>query len=217
MANYKSMFLQYMDSKDIKYTELDEFGVGIVVGGENIDAIRVLVIFEEDGSPALQLRSLSFIDFRGKEIRAITACNKIKVSSIALICFSAASIITVFVGLNFIGGEDNKIIYIAAVGAFYSTIRVLTFLPLYGAKCLGFKRSTFYPVILRNVLSVAVLVAIAVGINAVFDINSWFKLVCACIVIGIIGLVANMFALFNKSERHEFLSMIKRFAGKKGE
>ena len=77
MANYKSMFLQYMDSKDIKYTELDEFGVGIVVGGENIDAIRVLVIFEEDGSPALQLRSLSFIDFRGKEIRGITACNKI--------------------------------------------------------------------------------------------------------------------------------------------
>ena len=67
------------------------------------------------------------------------------------------------------------------------------------------------------VLIIAVLVAIAVGINAVFDINSWFELVGACIVIGIIGLVANMFALFNKSERHEFLGMIKRFAGKKGE
>ena len=77
MANYKSMFLQYMDSKDIRYTELDEFVVGIGVSGENIDAIHVLVIFEEDGSPALQLRSLSFIDFRGKEIRGIIACNKI--------------------------------------------------------------------------------------------------------------------------------------------
>ena len=71
MESYKSMFLKYMDSEDIKYTELDEFGVGIVVGGENIDAIRVLVIFEEDGSPALQLRSSNFIGFSGKEIRGI--------------------------------------------------------------------------------------------------------------------------------------------------
>ena len=77
MANYKSMFLQYMDSKDIRYTELDEFVVGIGVGGENIDAIRVLVIFEEDGSPAVQLRSSNFIGFSGREIRGITACNKI--------------------------------------------------------------------------------------------------------------------------------------------
>ncbi len=146
-----------------------------------------------------------------------TVCNKIKVSSIALICFSAASIITVFIGLNFIQGEDNKIIYIAAVGAFYSTVRVLTFLPLYGAKCLNFKRGTFYPVILRNVLSVAVLIAIAVGLNAIFDINSWVKLVAACLVIGVFGLAANMLTLFNKSERREFFGIIKRFAGKKGE
>ena len=61
MANYKSMFLQYMDSKDIKYTELDEFGVGIVVGGENIDAIRVLVIFEEDGIYRLSYKQLSCV------------------------------------------------------------------------------------------------------------------------------------------------------------
>ena len=77
MESYKSMFLKYMDSVDIKYTELDEFGVGIVVAGENIDAIRVLVIFEEDGSPALQLRSSNYVGFSGKEIRGIIACNKI--------------------------------------------------------------------------------------------------------------------------------------------
>jgi hypothetical protein len=77
MANYKSMFLQYMDSKDIRYTELDEFVVGIGVSGENIDAIHVLVIFEEDGNPAVQLRCSNFIGFSGKEIRGIIACNKI--------------------------------------------------------------------------------------------------------------------------------------------
>ena len=71
------MFLQYMDSKDIRYTELDEFVVGIGVSGENIDAIHVLVIFEEDGNPAVQLRCSNFIGFSGKEIRGIIACNKI--------------------------------------------------------------------------------------------------------------------------------------------
>ena len=66
-----------MDSKDIRYTELDEFVVGIGVSGENIDAIHVLVIFEEDGNPAVQLRCSNFIGFSGKEIRGIIACNKI--------------------------------------------------------------------------------------------------------------------------------------------
>lgn len=146
-----------------------------------------------------------------------TVKNKIKISSIALIIFSFFSISTVFIGLNFIHAEDAKIIYIVAVGAFYNVLRLLTFLPIYGAKCLDFKISTFYPAILKNVISVVVLVLIALGINFVFNINSWIKLVCVCAIVCIVGLIMNMFILFDKQERSNNLEMLKSFFKKSKE
>lgn len=137
-----------------------------------------------------------------------TVKNKIKTSSIALISFSICSILTVFVGLNFINNEDAKIIYIVAVGAFYNVVRLLTFLPIYGAKCLDFKISTFYPAILKNVISVVVLVIVAFGINYILHINTWIKMIVACILLGIIGLIVNMFILFTKQERKDNINLL---------
>ena len=138
-----------------------------------------------------------------------TVKNKIKSSSIALISFSVCSILTVFVGLNFIHNEDAKIIYIVAVGAFYNVLRLLTFLPIYGAKCLDYKITTFYPAILKNVLSVVILVVLAFGIGFVLHINSWIKLILACAILGVLGLTINIFILFNKDERNENLKALK--------
>lgn len=143
-----------------------------------------------------------------------TVKNKIKVSSIALVIFSVCSISTVFIGLNFIHNEDMKIIYIACVGAFYNILRVLTFLPIYGAKCLDFKKTTFYPAILKNTLSVVILVVVAFGINSVLHINSWIKMIIACMLLGIIGLIINIFILFNKEERNENIVLVKEYLNK---
>lgn len=146
-----------------------------------------------------------------------TVKNKIKVSSIALICFSVCSISTVFVGLNFIHNEDAKIIYIVTVGAFYNVVRLLTFLPIYGAKCLDYKWTTFYPSIFKNVVSVIVLTVIAFGFKFVLNINSWIKLIFACVIIGVLGLAINIFILFNKEERNENIQMLKEKLKKSNE
>ncbi len=139
-----------------------------------------------------------------------TVANKIKTSAIALILFSIGSISTVFVGLNFITNETTKIIYIASVGAFYNVVRLLTFLPLYGAKCLNFKLTTFYPAIFKNVLAVVVLSAIGLGINSVISIDNWVKMIVCCALLCIIGLVLNLFILFNKAERKEVFEVAKK-------
>lgn len=138
-----------------------------------------------------------------------TVKNKIKISSIALITFSIFSISTVFIGLNFIHNENAKIIYIAVVGAFYNVVRLLTFLPIYGAKCLDYKITTFYPAIFKNVLSVIILIILALGIRVVLAINSWLNLIIACAILGIVGLIINAFILFNKEERSEHIKAIK--------
>ena len=107
-----------------------------------------------------------------------------------------------------------KIIYIAAVGAFYNVLRVLTFLPIYGAKCLEYKKTTFYPAILKNTASVILLALIAFGISMVFSINSWIKMIIACVVVGILGIAINVLILFNKEERNESLVTIKNYISK---
>lgn len=143
-----------------------------------------------------------------------TVRNKIKTSSIALICFSTASVLTVFVGLSFIQGENAKIIYIACVGAFYNVLRLLTFLPIYGAKCLGFKLTTFYPVILKNLLSVIVLSAFAIAVNMLFSINSWLSLIVACAVTGVFGIIANVLMLFGRGSIDVLKGLKQRFIKK---
>lgn len=127
--------------------------------------------------------------------------NKIKVSSIALILFSTASLLTIFVGIRFIHSENAKIIYIASVGAFYNVLRLVTFLPIYGAKCLDFKLTTFYPIILMNVLSTCLLSALTVATNAFVRVDSWLLFIAVCAATGLVGIVVNFFVLFRRSER----------------
>lgn len=146
-----------------------------------------------------------------------TVKNKIKISSIALVCFSAASILTVFIGLSFIQDDTVKIIYIASVGAFYNVVRLLTFLPIYGAKCLDFKLTTFYPVIIRNIVSVAVLSILALVIQHVFYIDTWLKLIGICIVIALVGLSVNILTLFNKEDLRQLTTTFRQMLHRKGE
>ncbi|MBR6650289.1 MAG: hypothetical protein IKL36_02650 [Clostridia bacterium] len=143
-----------------------------------------------------------------------TVINKVKISSIALVCFSVGSILTVLIGLPFIQSDEAKVIYIAAVGSFFTMLKLLTFIPLFGAKCLNFKYTTFYSVIFKNFISVCVLLVIAVAINRIFAIDTWIKLFAACIAVAIIGLVSNVLILYNKDERHSAKEKVIGFAKK---
>ncbi len=138
-----------------------------------------------------------------------TVSNRIKPASIALIIFSTASILTTFIGLNFIHDQNERLIFIVAVGAFYTALRALSFLPVYSAKCLNFKPGTLYPVILRNIVAALLLIAISVTASSFFVIDSWFGLIVACIAIAVIGLFTGTATLFNKDEIHQLLAVIK--------
>jgi len=106
-----------------------------------------------------------------------TVTNKIKISSIALILFSMCSIVLVFIGLNFASTDVEKMFVVIGVGSLMNVIRVVTFLPIYGAKCMGYKKRTFYPPIIKNVLLVLILSLIGIGIKFIIDINRWSTLI----------------------------------------
>ncbi len=139
-----------------------------------------------------------------------TATNKIKASSMAVILFSLASILTVFTGLNFITDNNIKIIFIASVGTLFGVVRYVTFVPLYSAKCINAKKTTFYPVIIQNTLIFVLLSVISLGIGKLINVDSWIKLILAGVLVGVIGLMVNYFLLFSKEERKGLADSVKK-------
>lgn len=146
-----------------------------------------------------------------------TATNKIKTSSIALIISSTSTIITVFVALRFAKTEMAKLIIIAGTSTIMEIFRVLVFLPIFGAKYIGCKKTTFYPLILKNALSVIILTSLGFVIKSILIPNTWTVLLVIFMILSILGLLINSVFLLNKEERQKFIGQIKNKIGFKGE
>lgn len=143
-----------------------------------------------------------------------TATNKIKTSSLALIGFSTLSLSTTFILLKLVPDDMNiKMFIILGTSSFYNIIRVLTFLPMYGAKCLNFKLTTFYGPIIKNTISVVVLSIIAVLIKNILNINNWIILIVVCIFIGILGLIINIAIILDKDDKQRIFDILKEKLG----
>ena len=76
MANYKQLFMRYMDQEGIKYTDTDDFVVKVVYTGDNLKSIPVFVFFDKDGDPLVQLKCWEIANFKNKEAKAMIACNQ---------------------------------------------------------------------------------------------------------------------------------------------
>ena len=106
-----------------------------------------------------------------------------------------------------------KMFIILGTSSFYNIIRVLTFLPMYGAKCLNFKLTTFYGPIIKNTISVVVLSIIAVLIKNILNINNWIILIVVCIFIGILGLIINIAIILDKDDKQRIFDILKEKLG----
>ena len=70
---------------------------------------------------------------------------------------------------------------IAGVSSVYSLIRNFIFTPLYGAHCLGVKKSTFYHEIITGNISLVINLIISFAVHKMFTVNSWIVLIFVCI------------------------------------
>ncbi|MBX4270557.1 lipopolysaccharide biosynthesis protein [Clostridium estertheticum] len=139
-----------------------------------------------------------------------TATNKVKQSSVFLLCSSIISIGFTFIGIILTKDETVKLFIISGTSSVIGCFRALTFLPMYGAKCLKLKITTFYPVIAKNAISVAILTCISFLIKKSFTIDSWKKLFLVCLLTATIGILINVFLILSKEERNKFKGMISK-------
>lgn len=99
--------------------------------------------------------------------------SKVKGSSLYQLFNSIITFITI-IGLMYVTTDDSvKIIIVAGIHSVYCVIRNLTFLPIYGARCLNFKNSTFYPDLFRAILNTILVIAFGFSLKILF-FNRWF-------------------------------------------
>lgn len=135
--------------------------------------------------------------------------NKTRQSAIAVLVKSAAGLAMTFCLLRLCTTELQKMLVICGVTSLFNILMSVTFLPLYGARCLGLRWTVFYTAMGKNVLSVVLMTGIAWGIKRCLVPDSWRKLIAAGLLTAGIAVVMNFWLLFPCEERRVLLSQLR--------
>ncbi len=133
-----------------------------------------------------------------------TVTNKVKNSSLFLLMNSVLTIIITLILLFLTKGVMPRMFIIVGVTVIFSIIRSLTFLPMYGAKCINLKLTTFYKNIIKNLITIILAVLLSLGLKQIIGINSWLTLIIGAILTSIICLVLSSLLITTKSDRQNF-------------
>ena len=95
MANYKQLFVDYMNSHNIIYTEVNDHVVRVSYTGDNMKSIPVFVFFDENGDNIVQLFCMEIANFKDNMAAGLVACNELN---------------TKYRWVKFYLGSDNEII-----------------------------------------------------------------------------------------------------------
>ena len=132
--------------------------------------------------------------------------NKLKANSLAILIAGVLSAVTTFLCLKF----TNLGVYaIVGVSSLYGIIRNLAFTPVYAAKCLGKPFWTFYPVIFKNLMNIAVLIGAFSGIRYFIPIEDWSDLLVNGFIDVLVGVIITYTLVLNKDEKQKVLKFIK--------
>lgn len=77
MLRYKQLYMDYMNEKGIKYTDVDENVVRVSYGAKNLRSIAIYVIFDKNENPIVSFKCWEVANFKEKEARALIACNEL--------------------------------------------------------------------------------------------------------------------------------------------
>lgn len=135
-----------------------------------------------------------------------TLTNKLKLNSLVEITSGVLNVIIVFILLHL----TNLGVYtVAGVSTTIAIIKYLTFTPLYSSHCLKVDKKTFYPTIIRYILTTLLMIVVFSLVRKIFIEISWINLILGAIICGILGAILNFLFLFNKNERKHIINKIK--------
>lgn len=132
--------------------------------------------------------------------------KKIKLNSIVIVISGVVTTALVFVLLQ---TTDLGLYAIAGVSVVVGLLRNMIFTPIYAAKCLEVKWTTFYGDIFMGLASIGIITAAALISKLFLPMDTWIGFFASCIFMGIIALGLNFLVVLRRSEREMVLSKVK--------
>lgn len=168
------------------------------VPGENVELIQKVSILTAYGIIVSGAINSLFGVF--------TITNKLKINSLVVLLNGVLNTVIVFILLK---TTNLGIIAVAGVSTTTALIKNLTFTPMYSAKCLGISIKTFYPTLIRYIISSIVITIIFYILANGFNSYTWTNIIIGGLICMIIGGIINYFLLFNSKEKIYIKNSIK--------
>lgn len=130
-----------------------------------------------------------------------TITNKLKYSTLFIFGQNIIIFATLMASMLFVDSPDYRLLILAGAGTFWNNVKNLTFLPMYGAHCLGINKFTFYKPLFKSVFSFAVSIGISLSLSMIFVIDTWISFVLVVLLISTICIIVNSVIILNSSDR----------------
>ncbi len=145
----------------------------------------------------------------------VSSANKVKTNSLVTLAFSAASLLVMFIAIQFTDNELVKTVIVMSTSAVFSTLQGVTFLIPYCCKIMGCKTGRFYLVILQSILATGIACALCFLISSVFNANTWVKLVVSGVIVCIVGCLVSTFVILGREDRKTVLQFARNIFKRK--
>ena len=135
-----------------------------------------------------------------------TITNKLKLHSTVIVMNGLINTVLVIILLK---TTDFGIYAIAGVSSLTAILRDLFYTPIYSACCLNVSKKSFYPVIIKYILSTTVLMIIFYLFKLISISDTWLMLIINAGICGVLGLITNYLIILGKDERLVLIEMFK--------
>ena len=215
-------------AKDDKQSMISNIKVAMKITGLfTCVPISVLVIFGDSfyslWQPTLDsktLQILSILTVSGFMISGVinvifnifTVTNNVKFPAIIQVLTGITNTLTVLLLVNI---TDLGIYAVAGVSSALSIVKNLLIIVPYSCKCIGVKKTSFYPEIFRCLVAIILSCVIGSIINKFVNITGWFTLILFGIAYALLSFIMYIVFCTNKSDRIYFKNLMLKILNKK--
>lgn len=130
-----------------------------------------------------------------------TVTNRLKYSTLTILFNDVLVILSVLVAMFLTEDEMIRLMVLASTRSAIGVVRSLTFLPMYGAHCVGLNIFAFFRPLVKSVLCFAISYGICAVAHNFVTIDSWLELFVAGAFVAVICLFVSGTVILEKEDR----------------
>ncbi len=136
-----------------------------------------------------------------------TITNKVRQSSVIMIIYGFVSVLVTFICLKTTEAGIYAVVIVSLVG---SIIVALGYHLPYAAKYIGLPWYTFFPEIVKSIISLIVVCGVGFCVNGLLNMNTWTMWFFGAITTAVIGFIIDFCWMLNREEKNRLLCFVKK-------